>query len=206
MVQCSSVTGGIGVDNASPYQFVSHHCISCWKSILKLILFQKKGNISSIVLMCKLFSSPHFLLAAAYIFAIRRIHSSKEFQRSLWKFWFRRSARDNWTDHFYGMLCSRIFISIIVLLSFPEMCWYKLCPSNIIFLKWIEPQLSFKHSSHRYLTDTHTLFSWQHTIIPVQHVLSFCLNLVSRAFEFQVHSSCLKFSALPALKHLVALT
>jgi hypothetical protein len=34
-----------------------------------------------------------------------------------------------------------------------------------------------------------TLFSWQHTIIPVQHVLSFCLNLVSRAFEFQVHSS-----------------
>ncbi|KVH97271.1 CAAX prenyl protease 1 [Cynara cardunculus var. scolymus] len=34
----------------------------------------------------------------------------------------------------------------------------------------------------------HTMYSFiavQHTIIPIQHLVSFCLNLVSRAFEFQ---------------------
>jgi hypothetical protein len=53
---------------------------------------------------CWIFLVIFAFCAAAYVSAIWRIYSSKELQRSIWKFWFRGSANNNWIDHFPGML------------------------------------------------------------------------------------------------------
>nr|AIC32889.1 STE24 [Puccinellia tenuiflora] len=44
------------------------------------------------------------------------------------------------------------------------------------------------------------LIIFMHTIIPVQHVLSFCLNLVSRAFEFQADAFAKNLGYAPELR------
>ncbi|RLM79702.1 hypothetical protein C2845_PM12G23300 [Panicum miliaceum] len=49
----------------------------------------------------------------------------------------------------------------------------------------------------------HTVYSFiavQHTIIPLQHLLSFCLNLVSRAFEFQADAFAKNLGYAPQLR------
>jgi hypothetical protein len=54
--------------------------------------------------------------AAAYVSAIWRIYSSKELQRSVWEFWFRGSANNNWIDHFPGMLWTYFQQAFIIFL------------------------------------------------------------------------------------------
>ncbi|TVU28006.1 hypothetical protein EJB05_19512, partial [Eragrostis curvula] len=44
------------------------------------------------------------------------------------------------------------------------------------------------------------LIIFQHTIIPLQHLLSFCLNLVSRAFEFQADAFAKNLGYAPQLR------
>lgn len=44
------------------------------------------------------------------------------------------------------------------------------------------------------------LIIFMHTIIPVQHLLSFCLNLVSRAFEFQADAFAKNLGYAPELR------
>ena len=69
--------------------------VHCWKKNLFTIFW---------LLNFFIFVSPLLFCAAAYVSAIWRIYSSKELQRSFWKFWFRGSANNNWIDHFPGML------------------------------------------------------------------------------------------------------
>jgi hypothetical protein len=115
--------------------------------------------------------------ADSNIFTIWRIHSCEELNWSLPKFWIWYTASAYRSDHISGIADMK---RIAVWRKRNAYGIFSVCWGGVIWYKsWLWLGLS---DLVAYL---------QHTVIPLQHLVSFGLNLVSRSFEFQVTSHTL---------------